>query len=142
MAVTTWNTAPNYDTWGFDTKWTCDDWIQWHRLLLAKFGKDKATILWNYAFSLSGQFSENLNCRTFNSSFRKYFQENGLDPYANAGVFSVVLNGFGTATDIASNTLGVASKITSGDWLKKATTIALIGGVAIGAFYIYNKTQK
>ena len=33
MAVTTWNTVPNYDEWGSDTYWSCEDWIQYHKLL-------------------------------------------------------------------------------------------------------------
>lgn len=105
MAVTTYNTAPDYDEWGLDKSWDCQDWMQWHRLLKAKFGKEKAKIAWEYAYALSGALSSNLDCRTFNSSFRLYTKEEGLDPYANAGLFTPVLKGYGTASDIISGTL-------------------------------------
>ena len=33
MIVTTWNIVPDYDAWGVDTSWTCDNWVQWHKEL-------------------------------------------------------------------------------------------------------------
>ena len=77
MAVTTWNTAPDYDNWGSDTSWSCNDWILWHQYLKPKFGQAKANFIWNYAFSQSGTLSKNLDCRTFNSTFREYVKANG-----------------------------------------------------------------
>ena len=64
MSVTTWNTAPDYDQWGSDTSWSCNDWILWHKFLKEKFGKSKANFMWDYAFSQSGSLSSNLDCRT------------------------------------------------------------------------------
>jgi hypothetical protein len=40
MSVTTWNNAPDYDQWGNDTQWDCNDWILYHKLLKAKFGQN------------------------------------------------------------------------------------------------------
>lgn len=140
--ITTWNTAPNYDNWGFDDSWTCEDWIKWHMLLVDHFGKEKAKFIWDYAFAKSGQFSENLNCRTFNSAFRKHIRNYGLDPFANAGVFSVVLEGYGSAADTASGILDGITSFASGNTIKTILNVALIGSVVLGGFYIYNKVKK
>ena len=142
MAVTTWNTAPDYDQWGIDTSWSCEDWIQWHRLLLPKFGKDKAKIIWDYAYAKSGSLSSNLDCRTFNSSFRKYVSENNLDPYANAGIFSPVLGTYGSVTDIGGNLLKGITSFTQGNTVKNILNIALVGAVVIGGIYAYKTFKK
>jgi hypothetical protein len=56
MAVTTWNTVPDYDEWGRDTYWNADDWITWHKLLKQHFGQDRANIIWNYAYAQGSAF--------------------------------------------------------------------------------------
>lgn len=142
MSVTTWNTAPDYDQWGSDTSWNCDDWIMWHKLLKAKFGQNKANFMWNYAYAQSGTLSSNLDCRTLNSSFRKYVSDNQLNPYANAGLLTPVLQGAGTVQDVAGGIFSGISSFFSGNTVKTILNIALIGGVAFGGFYIYKNFKK
>lgn len=142
MSVTTWNTAPDYDQWGSDTSWTCSDWILWHKLLKEKFGKSKANFIWDYAFSLSGSLSSNLDCRTFNSSFRNYVKENSLNPYANAGIFSPVLQGAGTIQDVSGNLLSGVSSFFSGNNIKNILNIVAIGAVVVGGVYAYRTFKK
>jgi hypothetical protein len=142
MSVTTWNTAPDYDQWGSDTSWTCGDWILWHKLLKEKFGKSKANFIWDYAFSLSGSLSSNLDCRTFNSSFRNYVKENDLNPYANAGIFSPVLQGAGTIQDVSGNLLSGVSSFFSGNNIKNILNIVAIGAVVVGGVYAYRTFKK
>ena len=142
MAVTTWNTAPDYDEWGPDTWWGCDDWIQWHKLLKEHFGQQGANDLWNYAFAKSGQGSGNLDCRTFNSVFRKYVKDNNLDPYANAGILAPVLQGAGTAQDVVSGTLKGVSGFFTENKVKTIFNVALIGVVILGGVYIYKAYKK
>jgi hypothetical protein len=153
MAVTTWNTAPDYDEWGYDTWWSCENWIMWHKELKKHFGKPTANNIWNYAFAESRSLSGNLSCRTINSEFRKYVKENGLSPFANAGIFSPVLQGYGTAGDIVSSGLDTVSNVGSGVFgavdsvlggnnLKKTINIALIVGGIIGVAYVYKSFKK
>jgi len=142
MSVTTWNLAPDYDQWGSDTSWSCNDWILWHQYLKAKFGKTKANFLWDYAFSQSGTLSSNLDCRTFNSKFREYVKANGLNPFANAGIFTPVLQGAGTIQDVTSGVLGgVSSFFTSGN-IKTLINILSIGAVVVGGLYAYKTFKK
>jgi hypothetical protein len=142
MSVTTWDTAPDYDLWGNDTSWSCNDWILWHQLLVGKFGKTKANFMWEYAFSQSGTLSSNLDCRTFNSTFRDYMKNNGLNPYANAGIFSPVLQGVGTIQDVTGGVLsGVSSFFTSAN-VKSILNVVAVGAIVFGGLYAYKTLKK
>ena len=153
MAVINWNTVPDYDEWGVDSSWNCQEWIMWHKTLVQKFNKQTANDIWNYAYSKSGSLSSNLDCRTFNSDFRKYVRDNGLSPYQGAGIFTPVLQGYGTASDIVVGGLGTVSNVSTGifgginsifggDGLKKTLSIVLIAGGLIGGAYVYNSFKK
>jgi hypothetical protein len=142
MSVTTWNTAPDYDQWGSDTSWTCEDWIMWHKLLKEKFGQNKANFMWDYAFAQSGNLSANLNCRTFNSSFRTYVKDNGLNPFANAGIFAPVLQGAGTIQDVTGSVLGGVTSFFSSSNVKNILNIVAIGAVVVGGLYAYRTFKK
>jgi len=102
MAVTTWNTAPNYDEWGNDSYWNCADWIQYHKLLKEKFGQEKANAIWEYAYSQGTLFAAHSNCRTTDSAFRLYAARENINLYASAGVLSPALKVIGGGLDIIS----------------------------------------
>jgi hypothetical protein len=153
MAVINWNTAPDYDEWGNDTWWNCQDWIMWHKKLVEHFNKPTANDIWNYAFAQSGNLSGNLNCRTFNSAFRTYVKNNGLNPFENAGIFEPVLQGGGkiqdltgnainTTGNVASGILGTVDSIFGGNNLKKTINIVLIVGGIIGVAYVYKSFKN
>jgi hypothetical protein len=153
MAVINWNTAPDYDEWGSDSWWDCQDWIMYHKKLVEHFGKATAKDIWNYAFAKSQSFSANLDCRTFNSTFRKYFKDNDLSPYANAGILTPILQGYGTASEILEGGLNTTSNVASGvfntiesvlggDNLKKTINVVLIVGGIIGVAYVYKSFKK
>jgi hypothetical protein len=142
MAVTTWNNAPDYDQWGVDTSWSCNDWILWHKFLKDKFGKNKANFMWDYAFAQSGSLSSNLDCRTFNSSFRTYVKDNGLNPFASAGIFTPVLQGAGTIQDVVGGSLSGITSFFSGNNIKNILNIVAIGAVVVGGIYAYKTFKK
>jgi hypothetical protein len=142
MAVTTWNNAPDYDQWGVDTSWSCNDWILWHKFLKDKFGKNKANFMWDYAFAQSGSLSSNLDCRTFNSSFRTYVKDNGLNPFASAGIFTPVLQGAGTIQDVVGGSLSGITSFFSGNNIKNILNIVAIGAVVVGGLYAYRTFKK
>jgi hypothetical protein len=142
MAQIKWDTVPDYDQWGVDSFWNCEDWIMYHKKLAEHFGKETANELWNYAYSKSGSLSSNLDCRTFNSTFRDYVNKNGLSPYANAGVFAPILSTYGTASDVLSGTLKGVSSVFQGDNVKKLINIILIGSIVFGGVYVYKSVKK
>ena len=36
------NSVPNMDNWGWDDYWNCEDWVQWHKIMKSKKGKQYA----------------------------------------------------------------------------------------------------
>ena len=153
MAVINWNTTPDYDEWGVDTWWNCQDWITWHKRLVEHFNKPTANDIWNYAYAKSGSLSGNLDCRTFNSDFREYVRQNGLSPFQSAGVFTPILQGYGTAsdvvlggldtvTDVSSGLFGGVSSLLGGNAFKKTFSIVAIVAGVVGVAYVYKSFKK
>jgi hypothetical protein len=146
MAVTTWNTAPDYDTWGSDLYWNCDDWITWHKFLKEHFGSERANLIWNYAYAQGTQFAKHYDCRTLNSNFRSYASQNDLDTYAsiNIPIIPQILDLAGSGFDIVS---GVSDTITDifGDKktfkiLGYALVLAGVGYLGLRG-YVYYKSK-
>lgn len=149
MIVTTWNVVPDYDTWGVDTSWTCDNWIQWHKELKKRFGGEKANAIWNYAFSLQSDGANGFDCRTFNSSFRSYMTQENLDPYASAGVFSLILKPIGAGTDLITSSSEIisnfgkgVSNFFKGNTVQTLITIGLVGVVGYYGYKFYKATKE
>jgi hypothetical protein len=151
MAVTNWNVAPDYDEWGKDSSWDCADWIQWHKLLKAKFGKDKAKYIWEYAYSRGTQFASHYDCRTFNSDFRSYVSKEGLDPYASAGLFRLVLKPSGAAFDVVDSASDVVTGVAKSiadifdgkgvPVIKIAIYALLLGSIGYVGYKVYQKVK-
>lgn len=149
MVVTTWNIAPDYDAWGSDTSWTCDNWIQWHKELKKRFGGEKANAIWNYAYSLQSDGAKALDCRTFNSAFRSYMTQEKLDPYASAGIFSLVLKPVGAGVDLVDSASNLITNIGQGvsDFFKGGTvktliTLTLVGVIGFYGYKFYKASKE
>ena len=64
---------PDFDSWGPDLNmWDCEDWKTWHGTLKKAKGKKKADAIWVDAWQSQGMGAEPLNCRSFDTSFRKW----------------------------------------------------------------------
>ena len=140
MAVTTWNTVPNYDEWGSDCVWSCADWIQYHKLLKEKFGQEKANGIWEYAYSQGTAFAAHYNCRTTDSAFRMYVAKEGLNPYASAGILSPALKVLGGSLDILSGAGDFLSSL--GRNFKYIGYAAIAGTVIYIGFKVYKITKE
>lgn len=130
MAVTTWNTAPDYDEWGFDSYWDCADWMQYHKLLKIKFGKEKAKYVWDYAYAQGSFGARHFDCRTFNNAFREYVRKEDLNTYASAGIFTPVLDLTGSGLEVIG---GIADFVGSAGKNIKGIGWLVIAGVFIFA---------
>lgn len=148
MALITWNSVPDYDEWGIDTFWNCNDWITWHKKLSEHFGVATATEIWNYAFSKSTNLSSNLDCNSFNTDFRNYVKQYGLKPNntlisETLGTTTDVLSGaLGTTSNVASGVFGTVNSIFGGENLKRTINIILIVGGVVGVAYVYRAFKK
>ena len=83
-----------------------------------------------------------MNCRTFDSSFRSYVSKNGLNPFANAGIFAPVLQGAGTIQDVTGSVFGGVSSFFTTSNVKNIITIVSIGAVVVGGLYAYKTFKK
>ena len=148
MALITWDSAPDYDEWGIDTFWSCEDWITWHKKLVEHFGETTATDIWNYAFSRTTNLSSNLDCNSFNSTYRAYVKAHGLvannDLLTQAiGTSTDILHGaLDTTSNVASGVFGTVSSVFGGTNLKKTINIVLIVGGVLGIAYVYRAFKK
>ena len=138
MAVTTWNIVPDYDKWGKDSSWNCDDWVSWHKHLKDHFGKERANIIWNYAYAQGTQFASHWDCRTFNSNFRAYVKKEGLDPYASVGIplLPQLLDVSGSLFDFTTGIANTISEIGNTMGGGKFVKIALYSALFLGIGYV------
>ena len=141
MEVSTWNIAPDYDSWGIDDSWSCENWVTWHVKLKEHFGDKTAREIWNFAWDRTGNLSSNLDCRTFNTNFRSYVKSNNLQ-VGSAGVFQPILDVYGTGQDIVTGGLDTVSSVFGGKAFKTTLTIVLVGALFFGGIYAYNTFKK
>lgn len=149
MAVTTWNIAPDYDEWGRDNYWSCDEWIAWHKRLKEHFGDERAKLIWNYAYAQGTLGASHTDCRTTNSAFRKYAREQGLDTYASVTIPIIpqILNITGSGVELLDDTSnvigGIGESVASifGGSGKTFKTI-IYGGLALSVGYLMYRGYK
>lgn len=148
MPIITWNSVPDYDEWGIDDFWSCNDWVTWHQKLAKHFGEATATEIWNYAFAQTTNLSSNLDCNSLDSSFRAYVREHNLKPNTDIivealGTTTDVLTGaLSTTSNVASGVFGTVNSVFGGSNLKKTFNIVLIVGGIIGVAYVYKAFKK
>lgn len=143
MAVTTWNVAPDYDEWGYDTWWSCEDWVMWHQELKKHFGESKARKIWEYAFSKSSNLSGNLSCPDFNSRFRQYQEANNLKTgVLLEGVLGDVIDIPSNVIDFASDAVSNTADFFSGNTTKRILTVTLVIGSVVALAYAYKAFKK
>lgn len=149
MAVTTWNIVPDYDKWGRDTAWNCDDWVTWHKQLKNHFGEERAKLIWNYAYAQGSEFASHWDCRTFNTNFRTYVKKEGLDPYASVAIplvpqlLDISGAGFDLANGVANTISEIGNTIGGGKFVRVAMYSLLfmsIGYIGLRG-YVYYKSK-
>ncbi len=128
LTITAYST-PDYDDWGPDTYWDCYDWMTWHQKMVPVFGLDEANRRFIEAFHNAGQFSNNFDCRSFNSDFRDYAKQNGFYEALYAGLAGLIVKPIGWGTDAVS-TAGSAINI-----VKSVVPLLLIATVIFLLIY-------
>lgn len=132
------SSVPNYDNWGWDTYWSCEDWIQWHKELKKDFGLDHANLTFANAFNQAGFGAASYNCRTFNSAFRTYARDNGFLESLYAGI-GVIMEPAGDVLETGGNILG--SAVSASEILKKLIPIVTVLAVILLLVYFSKKAQ-
>lgn len=139
--------TPDYDGWGVDTHWTCEDWVNWHKALVEKYGKEQADEMWVSAWLAglscvsggtctaegSNYFFDSvpIDCRTFNSTFRSYIQKG-----ENKKLYGAVYSGIG---GVIATPLGWAADVGSGvgSGFKAMKVIIPLAIVGVSGMFLY-----
>ena len=132
------DSTPDYDDWGVDDYWGPDEWIQWHKLMKAKYGADDANKRFIIAYQDAGFGAVSFDWRTFNDNFKQYAKDNGFFDALYDGIGGLIGRGAGlldttvetgtkTATTViesAGSTISTLAK--SAKWVIPAVVIVVI----------------
>jgi hypothetical protein len=147
-----WNTEPDTSADGRKVSWSCNDWMEWHKKLAAKYGTQRANeVSQQWWDKLSWYDTKKLTCFA-NCSFYNYFKKAGggwssLIPelfctidqsggklVENAGkVVDSAGNVIANAADAAENTTST---------LKWLIPTAVVGVVGLVGYYLYKNYAK
>lgn len=143
-----WNitsdSEPDLDSWGFDDYWTVNEWVEWHKKMKAKFGLQKANMIFIEWWKKQTVGANPLNNRT-NANFKKYAKDNGflssIYSELEKTALSIVSPGFQvtkSALNTATNAAAAAentSKVLK--WLLPTLLIVAAAGLSIWAYNKY-----
>ena len=131
-----WSSAPVFDKWGIQASyWGCYEWQKWHSELKRHFGKKTADETWLYAWDLQTMGASPLDCRSFNSDFKKFLRREGIADEAG----NIISHIIGGSASIISG-LGKAAIFTAGS-LKIVIPVLLIGLTAGAIIYVYRSAK-
>ena len=116
----TWQSTPDYDEWGFDSYWSCDQWRQWYDALKSKYGQVQAKNIWVDAWGKQSWDEHNYSWCKYDTAFATYMRSQGIDV---GHVLSNVLNSGVTVIDNVSQGAVGLSEI-----LKNIAPYLIVGG--------------
>lgn len=133
------DSKPVYCYFGGSDCWTCADLIQWHKLMVTKYGKIEANLRFLRSWDNDTPFiCEQADCRSFDSNFRSYMGNVGLLPSLYSGI-GILAKPFGFITDSAST---ASDTVLSTLKVIKYVIPVLIIGTAIGILVYVGKRVK
>lgn len=127
----TWMSKPDYDSWGADSYWSCEEWKQWYFALKNHFGAEEARKIWLKYASKVDSF-EHFNWCRWNKSFAQFLKDNKLD-----GVDNILSRSGTTAASILDSGLNAARFVA-----KNIGWIALGLGVVYVGSEVYKNVKK
>lgn len=145
----TWNitaqSVPVLDGWGWADYWQAQDWMQWHQLMVAEYGVEKANYAFLYYYHEAGFLAASYDWRTFNSEFKDYCKQYGMYDGLFKGV-GILAKPFSIVLDVGGNIANIVEDTTTGvantSKLIKYLLPALLVIAAIGAVLYFNKKYK
>lgn len=137
------DSQPILDGWGYDTYWGPNDWIDWHKKMVSKFGLDEANKRFITAYAEPGFAAASYDWRTFDSTFKEYAKKNGFYNALYTGLGGLIgkaaslgVTVVGTTTDTVSSVIeNTGSTISSlskmAKWVIPVVVIIIIVGAII-----------
>lgn len=128
-----YSSEPVLDGWGWADYWQCPDWVAWHKLNVQELGQEEANSKFIYWWDQQHIDANPYNWCKYNSSFYKYFKDQGID---TGWLLSKVFVGIDQLADGVPD-LGAGLKKTL-QWSKYILPIALIG---FGLSFLYKRSK-
>ena len=140
-ATITADSTPVLDGWGWGDYWGCADWMQWHKLVKAKYGKDEANARFIDWWGKQDSTASPYNWCKYNSEFANYFAAQGIDV---GWMLSHIVTGASNISDAVVDTAGNISTGVSNASSGVSSLGTMLGFLlpvaAIGAAYYGYKT--
>ena len=125
----TYQSEPDYDSFGIDDYWTCNDWMIWHTRLKAEYGLTTANEMWITAWDKQDSWESNYNWCKYNCDFYAFTKKNGIDV---SHLLSRTICGVVNITDDVADGISGGAKV-----VKVAIPIAVIGVAIFYGFKAY-----
>lgn len=83
--------APDYDEWGWDTYWSAEDWMDYHKALVGEYGKKDGNRRFVEAWHAGPSFMvARANYLSFKPVFINYMEKQGIYNALNDGIAKLV----------------------------------------------------
>lgn len=135
MPQITAESTPEYDVpfWPFDEAWTCQNWMEWHKKLAEKYGRQEANKRFLEAWQKQGFWEFNRSFCKYNSTFTGYFESVGLDPHNY--VSNIVEDTKETGQNLGEAAKNLSGSLANNTLIKVAGALAVVGGLY---FWLFN----
>jgi hypothetical protein len=114
----TYLSDPDLDEWGFDTFWSCENWIQWYEALKDHYTKAEARIKWVNGWNEGDSLGHETIC-LFDPYFANYFKNQGIEI---DNTFTAIVVGLQTITETS-----IDAGVNIAKFLKAIAPLAVIG---------------
>jgi hypothetical protein len=128
------DSEPDFDNWGPDSYWSCHAFLEWYKLMKAKYGKDYARSRFLSAYETAFSFGSYHQSCCQDNNFRNFFTSEGID--VNTLFCAIISPTIDTAQTVAEGTFDIAK------FIKTAAPFVLGAVVIGGVIYGYNTYVK
>ena len=99
---------PDYDSSGYGSTWTCDDWITWYNALLTVNTPTQANVTWEQYWEGQGFWTENYSFCKYDATFNTFANANGLNDAVNT-LSDVISGGTKAVDNVTTAVVGVSA---------------------------------
>lgn len=120
--------VPDYDNWGPDTYWTPQNWIDWHKALIAEYGKENGNRKFIEAWHDGPTFLvARADYLSFQPAFIAYMEKVGIYDQLNNGIGKLISD----STRVVAETPGavvdtVQNSVSVIKWLVPVVIVVLV----------------
>jgi hypothetical protein len=138
------DSTPILDGWGWGDYWGVNDWIDWHKANVKKYGLNVANEKLIKEYHKATMFAASYDWRTFNPTFIKYAKENGFYNALYSGLGGLIAKPLGSAVNVVNKAAEVVTTGTdkAAGILKFSINNILLIAVLILVLLYFFKTKQ